>query len=63
MEECVEAHTNVDIIVDIDQLKSMLDARIPQVLAGVSVKKMTKAGLNVWPDADPAGSQPWKVAP
>lgn len=62
MEECVEAHTNVDIIVDIDQLKTMLDARIPRVLAGQSVKKMTKAGLNVWPDGNPDGPQPWKVS-
>eukprot|EP00892_Ulva_mutabilis_P005351 jgi/Ulvmu1/3188/UM015_0229.1 len=61
VEECVEAHTNVDVIVDLDQLKTMLDARIPRVLSGESVKKMIKAGLTVWPDANPDGPQPWKV--
>jgi len=62
VEECVEAHTNVDVIVDIEQLKTMLDARIPRVLAGESVKKMIKAGLSVWPDGNPDGPQPWKVS-
>jgi hypothetical protein len=37
-EECVEAHTNVDVIVDLEALKALLDSRVPLVLSGASVK-------------------------
>jgi hypothetical protein len=59
LEECVEAHTNVDIVVDVGQLKAMLDARLPRVFMGESVAKLK----SVWPDRYPDGPQPWKVLP
>lgn len=37
-EECVEAHTNVDVIVDLEAVKELLDSRLPLVFAGASVK-------------------------
>jgi hypothetical protein len=55
----VEAHTNVDIIVDIPQLTAMLDARLPAVLAGTPVHRLR----SVWPSADINGTQPWNVKP
>lgn len=36
-EECVEAHTNVDVIVDIQQFKALLDDRLPFVWNGSTV--------------------------
>ncbi|KAG2434032.1 hypothetical protein HXX76_007760 [Chlamydomonas incerta] len=45
-EECVEAHTNVDVIVDLDEFKALLDDRLPHVWAGESVQKATIE----WPD-------------
>lgn len=55
----MEAHTNVDIIVDLDELKQMLDARLPRVFAGESVSSLA----SVWPDTDPHGPQPWRIPP
>jgi hypothetical protein len=59
IQECVEAHTNVDIVVDLEQLKSMLDVRLPLVFAGASVFKTD----SVWPSSDPHGPQPWTTLP
>ena len=36
-EECVEAHTNVDVVVDVPQLRALLADRLPLVAAGHSV--------------------------
>lgn len=55
----MEAHTHVDIIVDLDELKQMLDARLPQVFAGASVSSLA----SVWPDTKPNGPQPWRIPP
>lgn len=59
VEECVEAHTNVDIIVDIPQLKLLLDSRLPLVFAGASVK----AASAIWPPSTPQETQPWELPP
>jgi hypothetical protein len=59
LEECVEAHTNVDIVVNLDELKAMLDTRLPRVFAGEPVTKLA----SVWPDTDPLGKQPWNTLP
>lgn len=37
-EECVEAHTNVDVIVNIEEFKALLDDRLPYVWAGAKVE-------------------------
>lgn len=55
----MEAHTNVDIIVDVKQLRAMLDTRLPRVLAGASVPELA----SVWPSSDPTQAQPWNTAP
>lgn len=49
----------MDIIVDIPQLKTMLDARLPLVLRGAPLSETE----SVWPSADPAGPQPWTTRP
>ena len=36
-EECVEAHTNVDVVVDVTELRALLADRLPLVFAGWSV--------------------------
>ena len=36
-EDCVEAHTNVDVVVNLDELRSLLESRLPLVFAGASV--------------------------
>jgi len=36
-EDCVEAHTNVDVVVDLHQFKELLDSRLPLVFAGATV--------------------------
>ena len=36
-EECVEAHTNIDIVVNLAELKILLDSRLPLVFTGASV--------------------------
>ena len=59
IQDCVEAHTNVDIIVDVKQLRAMLDTRLPRVLAGASVPELA----SVWPSSDPTQAQPWNTAP
>ena len=56
-EECVEAHTNVDVIVDIPQLKKLLDSRLPMVFRGASVQ----AASAIWPPNDPSHPQPWDL--
>ncbi len=33
----MEAHTNVDVVVDLQQFKQLLDSRLPLVFAGASV--------------------------
>jgi protein O-GlcNAc transferase len=38
-EECVEAHTNVDVIVDLQAVRALLDSRLPLVFQGKSVKE------------------------
>jgi hypothetical protein len=38
-EECVEAHTNVDVIVDLEGVKALLDSRLPLVFEGKSVQE------------------------
>ncbi|KAK9813868.1 hypothetical protein WJX73_002532 [Symbiochloris irregularis] len=38
-EECVEAHTNVDVVVNIEELRALLASRLPLVFAGASVKQ------------------------
>ena len=35
----MEAHTNVDVIVDLEALKGLLDSRLPLVFRGASVKE------------------------
>lgn len=45
-EDCVEAHTNVDVIVDLDEFRALLDSRLPLVWRGSSVHD---AALP-WPD-------------
>ncbi len=35
-EDCVEAHTNVDVVVDLVAFKALLDSRLPLVFAGAS---------------------------
>eukprot|EP01026_Neomeris_dumetosa_P004514 TRINITY_DN1120_c0_g1_i7.p1 TRINITY_DN1120_c0_g1~~TRINITY_DN1120_c0_g1_i7.p1 ORF type:complete len:345 (-),score=39.36 TRINITY_DN1120_c0_g1_i7:207-1241(-) len=38
-EECVEAHTNVDVRVNIQEVRELLQSRLPLVFAGKSVKE------------------------
>ena len=45
-EDCVEAHTNVDIIVNLEELLALLRSRLPLVFNSASVK----AALAPWPD-------------
>ena len=49
----------MDISVDIEQLKAMLDARLPLVFEGAPLSR-TKS---VWPSGDPRGAQPWTTLP
>ena len=44
-EECVEAHTNVDVVVNLEELRVLLADRLPLVYAGYSV---ADAAIN-WP--------------
>ena len=37
-EECVEAHTNVDVVVNLKELRLLLQDRLPLVYEGVSVE-------------------------
>lgn len=37
-EECTEAHTRVDIVVDLEELGALLDAALPRVFAGEPVR-------------------------
>ena len=46
-EECVEAHTNVDVIVDLKELRSLIASRLPLIDAGVPVS----AAALPWPEA------------
>ena len=46
-EECVEAHTNVDVIVDLQELKGLIASRLPLIEAGVPVS----AASLPWPEA------------
>ena len=48
-EECVEAHTNVDVVVDLAQLRALLQSRLPLVFAGASVE----AAALPWPEGVP----------
>ena len=36
-EDCVEAHTQVDVIVDLEEFRSLLESRLPLVFNGTSV--------------------------
>ena len=36
-EDCVEAHTNVDVVVNVNELRALLKDRLPHVWAGKSV--------------------------
>lgn len=38
-EDCVEAHTNVDVVVNIEELRALLASRLPLVFDGASVKR------------------------
>lgn len=38
-EDCVEAHTNVDVVVNIEEVRALLASRLPLVFAGASVKQ------------------------
>ena len=38
-EDCVEAHTNVDVVVNIEELRALLVSRLPLVFAGATVKQ------------------------
>jgi hypothetical protein len=44
-EDCVEAHTNVDVIVNLDEFRALLDNRLPLVFGGAS---LDEAAL-LWP--------------
>lgn len=44
-EDCVEAHTNVDIVVNLDELRALLRSRLPLVYNSASVK----AAMAPWP--------------
>ena len=37
-EDCVEAHTNVDVVVNLGELRVLLDGRLPLVFAGAGVQ-------------------------
>ena len=37
--ECVEAHTNVDVVVDLEEFRGLLDSRLPLVFKGASVEE------------------------
>jgi len=37
-DECTEAHTNVDIVVDLAELRALLKHRLPYVWAGSAVE-------------------------
>ena len=45
-EECVEAHTNIDVVVNLAELKELLDSRLPLVFKGASVEEASWP----WPD-------------
>ena len=36
-EDCIEAHTNVDVLVDVAQIRALLASRLPLVFAGLNV--------------------------
>ena len=44
-EACVEAHTNVDVIVNIQELRDLIASRLPLISAGLPVK----AAALPWP--------------
>ena len=44
-EACVEAHTNVDVIVNIQELRERIASRLPFIEAGLPVK----AAALPWP--------------
>jgi len=46
-EDCTEASTRVDIVVDLVAFKALLDSRLPLVFAGKSVQ----AAAFPWPEA------------
>ena len=50
-EDCVEAHTNVDVVVNLGELQALLDSRLPLVFAGAGVHD---AALP-WPECASAG--------
>ena len=50
-EDCVEAHTNVDVVVNLGELRALLDSRLPLVFAGASVQD---AALP-WPECGSEG--------
>ena len=35
----MEAHTNVDVVVDLTQFRALLESRLPLVFAGASVEE------------------------
>ena len=47
-EDCVEAHTNVDVVVNIAELRTLLETCLPHVFDGASVDQ---AAL-LWPSPD-----------
>ena len=36
-EDCVEAHTNVDVVVNVNEFRALLQDRLPHIWAGKSV--------------------------
>ena len=47
-EDCVEAHTNVDVVVNVAELRALLETCLPHVFDGASVDSASLP----WPPAD-----------
>ena len=47
-EDCVEAHTNVDVVVNVAELRALLESCLPHVFDGASVKSASVP----WPSSD-----------
>lgn len=47
-EDCVEAHTNVDVVVNVAELRALLVSCLPRVFEGASVESASLP----WPPTD-----------
>ncbi len=47
-QECIEAHTNVDIVVNLEEFQALLNDRLPLVFGGTPVSEAEIP----WPSAD-----------